>query len=164
MLLWKHTGSSRMLLASTTHDFRVWPLQSELMVLFVAPLLHYKGSCQSTINILITVWREKRPTSVHFEEDGALRHPYRSNTKLNGSLRIPLSCYKQASLGYMWFMRMRGNHRHNCSANAISRDLNFVMRASAVVCVVCGGSALTNLDIPTLEVCLCLFFHCLRMA
>ena len=59
MLLWKHTGSSRMLLASTTHDFRVQPLQSEVMVLFVAPLLHYKGSCQSTINILNTVWREK---------------------------------------------------------------------------------------------------------
>ena len=42
------------------------------MVLFVAPLLHYKGSCQSTINILNTIWREKRPTSVHFEEHGAL--------------------------------------------------------------------------------------------
>ena len=101
MLLWKHTGSSRMLLASTTHDFRVQPLQSELMVLFVAPLLHYKGSCQSTINILNTVWREKRPTSVHFEEHGALRHPCRSDTKLNGSLRILLSCYKQVPLGYM---------------------------------------------------------------
>ena len=109
------------------------------MVLFVAPLLHYKGSCQSTINILNTVWREKRPTSVHFEDHGALRHPCRSNTKLNGSLRILLSCYKQAPLGYMLFTRKRGNHRRNCSANAISRDLNFVMRASAVVCVVCGG-------------------------
>ena len=32
------------------------------------------------------------------------------------------------------------------------------------VCVVCGGSALRNLDMPTLEVCLCLFFHCLRIA
>ena len=61
-------------------------------------------------------------------------------------------------------MRMRGNQRRNCSANAISYDLNFVMRAPAVVCVVCGGSALRNLDILTLEVCLCLFFHCLRMA
>ena len=71
------------------------------MVLFVAPLLHYKGSCQSTMNILNTVWREKRPTSVHFEEHGALRQPCRSNTKLNGSLRILLSCYKQAPLGYI---------------------------------------------------------------
>ena len=30
----------------------------------------------------------------------------------------------------------RESHGRNCSANVISRDLNFVMRASAVVCVV----------------------------
>ena len=76
MLLWKHTGSSRMLLASTTHDFRVQPLQSELMVLFVAPLLHYKGSCQSTINILNTVWREK---TTYF---GAFRRAWGSKTPM----------------------------------------------------------------------------------
>ena len=137
MLLWKHTGSSRMLLASTTHDFRVQPLQSELRVLFVAPLLHYKGSCQSTINILNTVWREKTTYFGAFWRTWGTKTPmpqqHEAKWFLSGFLCRATS---QAPLGYMWFTRMRGNHRRNCSANAHQSRFEFC-HASIGRCV-CG--------------------------